>query len=182
MAKTEVVTYPSKEYEGHFITVAGNLRFTITGPLVDTLDHVWADSYEAAKKKIDDLRAKDRQTKKAKLNLPVYNLDGKPETITGLYAGRNTLLGVSRIDGYGGVVYPRVPWIVEKLAELQQVQNKAQELRDLLSEFQIDGKRSTYGRSAAYEDMVADVVKDHAAKTAKAETYAKKAQAKGAAA
>jgi hypothetical protein len=125
----------TKEYMGHKITIgeehAGTrpMLFRVTGP---TLDDGWFDSYAQATAKIEATVHADDVQKRRRIALQVLNEEGDPVTVTGVHAGRGSVLGVK------GDFYPDVPWLAALLQRCAKLNQELSTLKAQARPFRMD--------------------------------------------
>lgn len=140
------------------------------------------ESYEEARKRIDEVL--QASAKSRKLTLPVWVVNGHhwPKTaergvISGVNLHTNNVTGIKNISDYPNL-YPVLPWIVGYVTKINELHEEIEVLEDALSTVVINRERHAVGRNWGgitaedYAGVLDALEAEHADKTILAEKYA----------
>jgi hypothetical protein len=146
-----------QEYKGHTIAVREDLSFMVAGPHVNQYFQRAFDAREA----VDEAVANAAKQSRTKISISVLSEKGRNEIVHGLHAGHGKVLGTE------GDFYPDVPWLAELLKEKAKLQIRLNDIDHLSYRYRISNHWR--GASKDYDGTVAQLQKEIADKTARAE-------------
>jgi hypothetical protein len=146
-----------QEYKGHTIAVREDLSFMVAGPHVNQYFQRAFDAREA----IDQAVTNAAKQSRTKISIPVLSEKGRNEIVHGLHAGHGKVLGTE------GDFYPYVSWIAQLLKESAKLDARRLEISKLIYRYRISNH--WHGASKDYDGTVAQLQKEIADKTARAE-------------
>lgn len=167
----KMIEEPKWHHRGYDISLEPrNGRFRVEG---DDISEPHCDSLAEATGKIDAYHSAAAKAKKVKVALSVYEPNGKEATITGIHAGHGTLTGVKGGGMFDNYVYPRVPWVIDAIKKIDELEEQRSALRYKLEAVRIRTKRQRgYGNKLNPDDipgLVRQLITEHEAMTKKAE-------------
>lgn len=153
-----------KTYRDHLIELAEDMRFRVTGPLLKDAQ-LFTDTFAEAKRAVDVRYASHRKAKQVKLSLACVNQFGERGIVTSIHAGHGRVIGMD-----ADTLYPDVPWLVEAVKEMRDLNTRAIALSKRLNVYGMKASRS-WGRvnPERYETLVEEFVEEHGHKLAQAQ-------------